>query len=669
MGIKEEIEDLSAVIRRHDLLYYIDAKPEISDQEYDRLFARLKALEDANPQFCSVDSPTQRVGGAPLDCFKHVTHSSPMLSIDNIYSEDELIKFNERIEKLLSGRQFSFIVEPKVDGVSVCLLYEDGVLKQAATRGDGETGDDITANVRTIRSVPLKLQGDYPPSLEVRGEVYWPRKEFDDHNAKRLKNGEELFANPRNATAGTLKSLDSSSIAGRGLAFVSHGFGQDLESGHETASEVFVSLEKWGIPTSLAWVAFDNIKDVCRFVESWSSWRHDVGYETDGLVIKVDEFVHRRSIGATSRHPRWCIAYKYAAEQAETILLDVDFQVGKLGTITPRAVMKPVLLSGSTVQHASLHNFDQVERLGDGFDGLYIGDSVIVEKAGEIIPQVIRISKKGNRTGAQIIPPKKCPVCQGDIEKDEDGVYIRCVNPTCPAQLKERIKYFCSRDQMDIEGVGEAVVEQLVDKGLVKSCVDLYLLKGCRDEVLALERMGAKSVDNLLDGIERSKKQPLSRVLSGLNIRHVGTAAAEALAKHFGHMQDIAEASLEQLQEIDGIGEETAQSLCQFFESKNGERTWQLLEEQGVNMAQPKSAQKNTQSLEGKIIVVTGTLPTMDRKGIQELIKAHGGKVASSVTKKTDFLVCGEDAGTKLDKAQELGTKIIDEAEFLKMIK
>ncbi|HKQ47990.1 MAG TPA: NAD-dependent DNA ligase LigA [Phycisphaerae bacterium] len=669
MSPAKEIDQLREQIRRHDYLYFVDATPEISDREYDRIFARLKELEAAHPELVTPDSPTQRVGGEPLEGFAHVRHALPMMSIDNTYSEEEVREFDRRVAKGLEGRPYEYVVEPKVDGVSASLRYEKGRLVLAATRGDGRTGDDITANIRTIRAVPLSLRDrGWPEVLEARGEVYWPRKAFDAYNERRKKEGEEPFANPRNATTGTLKSLDSRAIADRRLAFVTHGAGEIVGREFKTGDEMFKAFRGWGLPVNPHHRVCKEIEAVIAFIEEWEPRRHELEYETDGLVIKVNRIDQRAILGVTSRYPRWCIAYKYAAEQAESQLLAVDFQVGKLGTITPRAVMEPMQLSGTIVRHASLHNFDQVERLGEGHDGLRIGDTVLVEKAGEIIPQVLKIMKEGKPRGARIKPPTKCPVCKGDVAKDEGGVYVRCINPACEAQLKERLRYFCGRDQMDIEGGGEVLVNQLVDAGLVHQYADLYGLAKKRDKLLELERMGEKSADNLLAGIEESKKRPLSRVLAAMNIRHVGSSTADLLAEHFGDMEKIASATVDELDEIEGVGPELAASIHQFFNSESGRKSWQALRDAGVNIKEPKRRTSGAQPLAGKTVVVTGTLEKYSRGDIEKLIKELGGKAAGSVSKKTDFLVCGEDAGSKLDKAKELGVKVLSENEFLGLV-
>jgi len=676
---EQEIIALREQIRHHDHLYYVEGRPVVSDREYDRLFSRLKELETAHPELVTPDSPTQRVGGEPLQDFAHVAHAVPMLSIDNTYNEADVRKFDTQVAKGLEGEPYEYYVDPKVDGVSASLRYENGLLVLGATRGDGRTGDDITANIRTIRAIPLRLRGTgWPGVLEVRGEVYWPRPDFDAHNEQRENQGLERFANPRNATAGSLKSLDPRVIAGRGLAFVAHGLGVVEGGAFTTTEEVFTAFQCWGIPTSPHGRVCRDIDAVLHFIAEWERKRHELEYETDGLVIKVNRLDQRERLGATSRYPRWCIAYKYAAEQAESRLLAVDFQVGKQGTITPRAVMEPVQLSGTTVRHASLHNFDQVERLD-----IRIGDTVLVQKAGEIIPQVIGVVlEKRPPNARKVLPPTHCPVCKGAVVKDESGVYLRCISPACLAQLKERLKHFCGRDQMDIEGAGEALLDQLVDKGYVRQFADLYSLSARRGEILGevaaesesggrggrLERVGPKSFDNLLVAIEQSKSRPLSRLLAALNIRHVGKATAELIAARFGDLQRVAEASMEELQQVEGVGPEVAGSVYQFFRDPAGRQTWLALRDAGVNMTQPRAPTGGPQPLAGKTVVVTGVLSGFSRAEAEELIKDLGGKVSSSVSRKTSFVVAGTDPGSKLEKARELGVVVLNEAEFLRMI-
>ncbi len=663
--IQAEIERLRDEIRRHDHLYYVEARPEISDREYDRLFERLRALEAEHPEWITPDSPTQRVGGRPLEGFAQVRHAVPMLSIDNTYGEGEVREFDARVRKALGGEAYAYVVDPKIDGVAISLRYERGVLTLAATRGDGETGDDITQNARTIRSIPLRLRGkDVPDVLDVRGEVYWPRSDFARFNAERARAGEPTFANPRNATAGTLKQLDARIVARRGLAFLAHGFGEVVPLRAESHHELLDRFASWGIPVNPHRRLLRSVDEVCAFIREWESRRLELDYETDGLVIKIDRLDQRAALGATSRAPRWCIAFKYAAERAESRLLSVRFQVGKLGTITPVANLEPVRLAGTTVKSASLHNFDQIERLG-----VMIGDTVLVEKAGEIIPQVVQVvAEKRPRDAQPIRPPARCPSCDGPVTREEGLVAIRCSNPACPAQVKERIRYFCGRDQMDIEGAGPALVDQLVDQGLVRDVADLYALAGRRDELIALERMGEKSADNLLAAIEKSKSRPLARLIAALNIPQVGTATAELLAEHFGEMDRLLDADEAALEEIEGIGPEMAASIRAYCRTPAARRLIARLREAGVNMKQPRRAAAAHQPLAGKTVVVTGTLERYSRKDIEELIGRLGGKAAGSVSRRTDFVVAGADPGSKLDKARELGVRVLTEGEFEALI-
>ncbi len=660
---ENHVQQLREEIKQHDYRYYVLASPEITDQQYDKLFKELQSLEERFPDLATPDSPTQRVGGEPIEGFTQVEHAVPMLSVDNTYNEGELRKFDERVAKALDGETYAYVLDPKIDGVAVSLRYEDGRLVLAATRGDGRTGDDITANARTVRSIPLELRdaGDIPEVLEVRGEVYWPYSDFEAFNAKRQSAGEPLFANPRNATAGTLKQLDSRLVAQRNLAFIAHGVGQIEPLNFETHHELFQRFREWGIPTNPHLRPIADIEEAIAQIEAWDKHRTELEYATDGLVYKVDRFDQRRTLGTTSRAPRWCIAYKFASERGRTKLLSVRYQVGKLGTITPVANLDPVQLAGTTVKSASLHNFDQVERLG-----VRIGDMVYVEKAGEIIPQVVDVDTDARGDDTHPIDvPAECPACGGEVMRDEGGVFLRCVNPNCPAQLKERLRYFCGRDQMDIEGIGNVLVEQLVESGLVQSFADLYRLHEKRDAMLDLERMGEKSADNILEAIESSKTRPLARVLGALNIPHIGVSTATILAEEFGSMDGLMEADLESLQDIDGIGPELAASLHTFLHSDAGGQVINDLKRAGVNMTQPKR-QKPAGDLpfDGMTIVVTGTLARYSRKEIESLIKKLGGKTSGSVSKKTSFLVAGEKAGSKRTKAEELGIEILNEDQF-----
>ena len=658
---EKRIAALREELARHDRLYFVEHTPEISDQQYDRLMAELRELEAAHPDLITPDSPSQRVGEQPIEGFEHVTHALPMQSVDNTYSPAELLAFDQRVSKVLEGARYSYLVDPKIDGVAVSLRYEQGVFTIGATRGDGKTGDDVTQNLRTLRGIPLKLAGDdWPQVLEVRGEVYWPRPAFVKHNEKRVAAGEEPFANPRNATSGTLKQLDPRLVADRGLRFAVHGFGV-IEPWPEEVREnsaMNARLRSWGLPTHPLTKLYDDIEGVIADLDEWLKQRAALEYDIDGLVIKVERFDQRNVLGSTSKAPRWCIAYKFAAEQAETTLESITLQVGKLGTITPVANLSAVLLAGTTVKRASLHNFDQVERLD-----LHVGDRVIVEKAGEIIPQVVAVAARGENAEA-IKRPTKCPDCGEAVVQDEGGVYLRCINPTCPAQLVERLKFFCGRNQMDIEGAGAVLVETLVRETLVATYGDLYRLADKREALLALERMGEKSVDGLLAGIEASKQRPLARVLAALNIRHIGNSTAELLAHHFGAMDAIAAADEEALVAVDGVGPEMAASIRKWLESPAGQAVLADLKQVGVNLTQPRTVSDEKPVFAGKTLVVTGTLARYSRKAIQDRIKTLGGKASSSVSKKTDYVVVGEDAGSKLTKAQELGVPTLSEDEF-----
>ncbi|MDX2197380.1 MAG: NAD-dependent DNA ligase LigA [Phycisphaerae bacterium] len=665
--VEEKLAALRDEIRRHDRLYFVELRPEISDEAYDRLMNELRALEAAHPEFVTPDSPTQRVSEKPTEGFAQVRHSVRMGSIDNTYSEADLRDFDARVRKLLERAPGGYFAEPKIDGVAVSLRFERGRLALAATRGDGDVGDDITLNLRTLRSVPLTLAGDdWPAVLEVRGEVFWPRAAFDAENRRRVEAGDEPFRNPRNATAGTLKQHDPRITAARGLAFSAHGLGEisPFPAGVTRYSQLLDRYRSWGIPVSPACRALPDIEQVAAFVHAWEQDRHALPYETDGLVIKIDLFAERDVLGFTSKSPRWCIAYKYAAEQAQTRLVSVDYQVGKLGTITPVANLDPVELAGTTVRRASLHNFDQVARLG-----LHVGDWVTVEKAGEIIPQVVAVDAARREPGAvEVRAPQECPSCAAPVRKDESGVFLRCVNPGCPAQLIERLRFFCGRDQMDIEGAGAVLVELLVRQKLVGSVADIFRLQARRDELLQLDRMGAKSVDKLLAAIETAKTRPLARVLAALAVQHVGESTAEVLAEHFGTIDALLAASAEQFTEVEGVGDEVAKSLRSWLDSDIGRRTIADLREAGVNLTQPRRTVEGPQVLAGKTLVVTGTLEKFSRKQIEDEIKKHGGKVSGSVSKKTDYLVAGADAGSKLEKAKTLGVTVLSEAEFVTLI-
>ena len=659
--VKKQIEHLRKQIRHHDHLYYVLNSPEISDRQYDRVFAELKALEQAHPQLITPDSPTQRVSGRPLQGFATVRHAEVMLSLDNTYSAEELRAFDERVAKQLSPEEYDYVVELKIDGLAISLRYENGILATAATRGDGRAGDDVTANVRTIKSVPLSLlgQADIPEVLEVRGEVYMPTKAFEELNQLRRDAGEPAFANPRNAAAGSLKLLDSRITAQRNLAFFAYATGQISRPLADTHYETLKEFKKLGLP-----VNHNNpAKDIDQAIEiclSRQNKRRNLDYQIDGMVVKVNRLDQRSKLGATGRAPRWCISYKFPAEQTETTVVSIDVQVGKSGNLTPVANLSPVLLAGTTVKRASLHNFDELKRLD-----VRCGDTVVIEKAGEIIPQVVKV-KKENRPASAVIfkPPKKCPNCSGPVTKDENGVYLRCQNDNCTAQLKERLGYFAGRGQMDIEHFGPALIDQLVDTGLVKNFADLYMLTA--EQLIGLERMAEKSADNVINSIEKSKTQPLSRLIAALGIRHVGGQSAQILTEEFGSLDKLKNAQKQQLEVIDQIGPVMAESIYEYFHNIDNLKVIDALLAAGLQPRQP--SRSSTNILAGKTIVVTGTLKNFSRQQIEQAIKDNGGKTSSSVSKKTDFVLAGEKPGSKLTKAGRLGVEVISEDNFLKMI-
>ena len=659
--IQKRIEKLRDEIREHDYLYYVLNQPKISDRQYDELFAELKALEQANPQFITPDSPTQRVSGQPLEGFTTVRHAIRMLSMDNTYNADELKAFDERVRKQLEGMDYDYVVELKIDGLAISLRYEDGILATAATRGDGRVGDDVTANVRTIKAVPLVLRGDTVPAvLEVRGEVYMPTSAFAELNKLRIEAGEPAFANPRNAAAGSLKLLDAKITASRNLSFFAYATGElsgPLAENHYNSLEKF---KEFGLPVNPHIKKAKDINEVIDICLASNEKRPNLDYQIDGMVIKVNRFDQRDILGATGRAPRWCISYKFAAEQAETVVESIDVQVGKSGILTPVANLKPVQLSGTTVKRASLHNFDELNRLG-----VRSGDTIIIEKAGEIIPQVMEVKKELRPAGTKPFElPEKCPNCGSAVAKDEDGVYIRCLNSDCSGQLIERLKYFAGRGQMDIENLGTALIEQLVETGLLKNFADLYKLK--KPELIELERMAEKSADNVIKAIEASKTRPLWRFIAALGIRHIGGQSAQILAEHFGSLDALMKATQEEFADIDQIGPTMAKSVYEYFhDSKNKLVIDELLDEK-IKLEQQKI--RRSDKLAGKTIVVTGTLANFTRQQIEQAIRRAGAKSSSSVSKKTDFVLAGENPGSKIDKARALGVKVIDEKQFLELL-
>jgi DNA ligase (NAD+) len=663
--VRQEIEKLRAEIEKHDNLYYVEANPEIRDEEYDALMRRLVELEKSHPQFVAPDSPTQRVGGQPLTAFRTVEHRVPMLSMDNTYNPEELREFHDRVVRWLDGVSPTYVAEPKIDGVSISLVYQDGRFVLGATRGDGRRGDDVSANLRTIRSLPLALRGLRPRILEVRGEVYFTKQDFAEINRQRDRAGEPLFANPRNAAAGTLKLLDPRLVARRPLRIMAWGIGYC--EGIEILGQwqLLQILKQLGIPTNPEARRFQTFDELLNFSVAWSDRRDKLEYLVDGMVIKVDSFAQREKLGATSKAPRWQVAYKYAAEQAVTRLLGIEIQVGKTGTLTPVANLEPVLLSGTTVSRASLHNADEIER-----KDVRVGDLVVIEKAGEIIPQVVSV-KKELRTGNErrFHFPKSCPACGEPVGKEEGGVYIRCTNPSCSAQFKRLLEFFAHRQAMDIEGLGPAIIEQLVDTKLVTKLPDLYRLK--MEALLPLERMGEKSARNLITAIESSKSRGLAGLLTGLGIHHVGRRAAEILAGHFGDVDALLAADTQRLASIHEIGPVMAESIRRYFHEQHGAQIVRELASLGVRTDEPaqQASGRASNALAGKTFVVTGTLERYSREKIHELIKTHGGNIGSSVSSKTDYLVAGESPGSKLEKAKKLGVAILSESEFEAMLR
>lgn len=660
--ISKQIERLKYLIRRHDHLYYALSEPEITDRQYDKLFTELKELELEHPELTTHDSPTQRVSGKPLDGFNTVTHSPPMLSIDNTYNAEELQAFDKRIAKGLETGDYDYVVELKIDGLAVSLRYEDGKLVTAATRGDGTTGDDVTANVRTIKSIPLMLNdADKAPSvLEIRGEVYMPNRSFEQLNRLRTEAGEAAFANPRNAAAGSLKLLDARITAERNLAFFAYALGEVKGSIGDNHFASLQQLKNLGLPVNPNVQKAKGIDEVLDICLSWNEKRNDLDYIIDGMVIKVNHLDQRDILGATGRSPRWCISYKFAAEQAETVLESITVQVGKTGALTPVANLSPVQLSGTTVKRASLHNFDQIQRLD-----VRVGDTVVIEKAGEIIPQVVEVKKDLRPANAKVFDiPTNCPSCDSAVTKDQNGVYIRCLNNQCSAQLKEKIKHFAGRGQMDIENLGSSLIDQLVDEGLVKNFADLYKLT--KGQLANLERMADKSAANVIKALEKSKTQSLWRLLAGLGIPFIGGTSARILADHFGSLDKLIKANVELLETIDQIGPTMAESVVDYFSQPQNKQLIEQLISAGID---PK-AEKTTASgkLNGKTFVLTGTLTNYKRSEIGKMIKDNSGKTSSSVSKNTNYLLAGENAGSKLDKAKKLGVSIINESQFLELM-
>lgn len=664
--IKKEIEKLKERINYHDYKYYVENKPEISDQEYDRLMKRLIGLEKANPELITPDSPSQRVGGEPLKIFPQVKHRAQMLSMDNTYSAEELGDFDQRVKKNLPGERVEYVVELKIDGVSICLVYKNGILEQGSTRGDGVTGDEVTSNLKTIHSIPLKLRPvaefDIPSLIEIRGEVYMSRSAFIKLNEEKDRIGEILFANPRNAAAGSLKLLDPNIVAQRKLDIFVHGLGYFEEPELKNQEEVLNFFKKAGLKVNPHFKKCADIEEVIDYCHRWENKRDNLDYDIDGMVVKVNSLKQQAKLGATSKNPRWMIAYKYPARKAVTKIEDIIVGVGRTGALTPVAILKPVSFSGSVVSRATLHNEDEIKR-----KDIRIGDTVLIEKAGEIIPQVVEVVKeKRTNKEKKFSMPDKCPVCRAKTIRIKEEVILRCENVSCPAQLKERIRHFASRQAMDIEGMGEAIINQLVDKGLLKDYGDIYNLN--QEQVKNLERMGDKSATNLIEAIEKSKNNSLSRLIYALGIRHVGVHAAEILADTFCSIDALKQITLEELTNVSGLGPIIAQSIVDFFKRSETKKVLDKLNKAGLKMKEEKKLIPKT-PISGKTFVLTGILKNYSRLQTSQLIKRLGGKVSSTVSKNTDFVLVGNEPGSKYDKALKLRVKIITEDDFKKMVR
>ncbi|MEW6455946.1 MAG: NAD-dependent DNA ligase LigA [Acidobacteriota bacterium] len=656
---KKRIFELRELIRYHEKKYYVENNPEISDYEFDQLLKELERLESLYPELSTPDSPTQRVGGEPAEGFPTVRHEIPMLSLDNTYTYEELKEFHNRVKKGLPGQEINYVTELKIDGLSISITYENGKLLRGVTRGDGEKGEDVTLNVRTIRSIPLYIKEK--GKVEVRGEVYLPIKSFEKLNQEREKKEELLFANPRNAAAGSMRTLDPREVAGRGLdSFIYYIFkdGKELRNSHW---ENILMLRELGFKTNPHARFCKDIEDVIAFCEEWAEKKDKIDYDIDGVVVKVNSISQQKALGATSKFPRWAISYKYPPKQATTRIRDIVVQVGRTGALTPVALFDPVELSGSTISRATLHNEDEIKR-----KDIRIGDTVLIEKAGEVIPHVVTVIKEKRKGDEKIFHmPKKCPVCSGETFRPEGEAVSRCLNVSCPAKIKESILHFASRDAMNIEGLGEALVDQLINKGLVKKLSDIYRLK--YEDLVELERMGPKSSQNLLDEVEKSKKNDLARLLFALGIRYVGEHIAEVLANNFEDIEELIKADEEGLLNIREIGEKVATSIVLFFSQKENLELIKKLKSFGINMRSVEKIQiKDT--LKGKSFIITGALSKYTREEAKNLIERYGGKVVSSISSKTDFLIVGKEPGSKFEKAKELGIKMLYEEEFLKLI-
>ncbi|MBT2733816.1 NAD-dependent DNA ligase LigA [Bacillus sp. ISL-7] len=658
---EKRITEISSLLNHYGYEYYVLDKPSVPDAEYDKLMHELLELEEKFPQLKTADSPSLRVGGTVLDLFEKVVHRTPMLSLGNAFNEQDLRDFDRRIRQAV-GDDISYVCELKIDGLAVSLRYEDGLFAQGATRGDGTIGEDITANIKTIKSVPLRLRENV--SLEVRGEAYMPKRSFEALNQTREERGEELFANPRNAAAGSLRQLDPKIAASRRLDVFLYGIGNISESsGIESHSEGLDYLDRLGFKTNHERNKCASVDEVIEYVNSWVEKRPHLPYEIDGIVIKVDSYAHQAALGTTAKSPRWAIAYKFPAEEVVTTLLDIELSVGRTGVITPTAILEPVKVAGTTVQRASLHNEDLIRE-----KDIKLGDKVVIKKAGDIIPEVVNVLAD-QRTGEEVEfhMPTHCPECESELVRFEGEVALRCINPKCPAQLREGLIHFVSRVAMNIEGLGEKVISQLFAEKLIADVADIYKLT--REQLLALERMGEKSATNLIKAIEISKDNSLEKLLFGLGIRHVGAKAAKTLAQQFGTMDKLAAATKEDLIAVNEIGDKMADSIVAYFEKEEAVELINELVIAGVNMeykgSRPVSAENSDSIFAGKTVVLTGKLERLSRNEAKDKIEALGGNVAGSVSKKTHLVIAGVEAGSKLTKAQELGIEVWDEEKLL----
>ena len=667
--VLKKIESLREKIRHHEYLYYVVDQPEISDSDFDKLMRELKDLEAEHPELLTADSPTQRVGGKPREGFVKVRHSSPMLSLDNTYSEEELRDWERRVHELSGRKDVDYVCELKLDGMSLALIYEDGKLVRGITRGDGTIGEDVTLNVRTVRSVPLSISQEklkkagVPADFEIRGELLMPLAAFKRMNDERESKGLSLFANPRNATAGTVRQLEARVTAERRLDYFSYMLLRDGRTYFDRHSKTLDALDAAGFKVNRNRKLVHSMEEVWAFIQQWAGKRESLAYEIDGIVVKVDRTALQDELGFTGKAPRWAIAYKYAARAGITKLEDIRVQVGRTGKLTPVATLAPVLIGGTTVRNATLHNMDEIERLG-----VKIGDWVQVERGGDVIPKVAKVIDDKDHPRPtnlkEFAMPDQCPVCGTKVVQTEGEVDYRCVNANCPAKLRETILHFASRGIMNIDGMGDALVNQLTERGLVKNVADIYKLT--KADLLSLERMGDKSAQNILNEIENSKKLPLERVIYGLGIRMVGERTAQFLAEHFGSMAALEKAGVEELQNVNEVGPRIAESILEFFSIAANRKLVERLRQAGLTLSGQKK-QRGTK-LAGKTFVLTGTLAHFTRDEAKKMIEDAGGKVTGSVSKKTDYVVAGADAGSKLDKAKDLGVKVVDEKEMQQLL-